>query len=65
MNWRIRTTNYKIVETLLNTYRVMKVVSYFGISWSSEFVSEEFYDLSSARSFINICKDTSIEIKYL
>lgn len=61
---RIKKVEYKIALTVRDTYQVYKQVIYFGISWDYEHIGEEFYDLSSARSFIKLIINNE-EIKYL
>lgn len=61
---KIRKVEYKIAVSVRDTYQVYRQVSYFGISWTMEYIGEEFYDLSSARSFIKMIINNE-EIKYL
>jgi hypothetical protein len=62
MNWR--KVEYKIAVTVRDTFQVYKQTSYFRISWTMEHIGSEFYDLSSARSFIKMIVNKE-EIKYL
>ena len=62
MNWK--KTEYKIAITVRYTFQVYKQVSYFGVSWTMEYIEQEFYDLPSAKSFIKMINNNE-EIKYL
>lgn len=62
---KIKKINYKIVSTTKGTYQVYRITSYFGIEWIGEYIGGQFFDFSSAKSFIRLCKDNRIEIKYL
>jgi hypothetical protein len=41
---KIKTINYKILQSIKNTFKVMKITSYFGIEWCGELLNEEFFD---------------------
>ena len=65
MNWKIRKTDYQIVISTKGIFRVIRNTYYFGVSINCEFLGGDFYDIPSAKTFINICKDGKVEIKYL
>ena len=60
---KIRKVKYQIVQATKDTFRVCRTTSYFGFDWISEFIGDEYYTISDARSFISICTNNNIEIK--
>jgi hypothetical protein len=51
---KIKKVEFEITQELNLEFRLIKIVSWFGLEWSYEFVGQPFKKLSDAKSYLEL-----------